>query len=344
MVRSVVGGLCSPLRSVAYFFRLFIVAKDITLNRFWKTFKICGSVPRQFLHAVESRKARKNVRTQISAAIQKGLNIKEVVNGIVGDKVTPHRAFVVYPSDKDRILDGCFVKAISEGAIKTIIRALDERSADAAFDLYESTRGSSIAAPLRGNLFEHKVHRYLPRDARSFILRSLDGAPAGQLDLPKGMVYSVFGPPQVLSGKIADCADARQIGYFQPISDNFASLDAIIHQPDGPLIGIQVTNTATHPINTKGLKALQSLLSETNDTLSPLRPTPEDPWIILYVVPTPMEASFTKQKIKGDASATWSTKTAQYVLGLDEHEVFRAHLSDEEESDSDEEESENERQ
>ena len=135
MAHSVVGGLCSPLRSVAYFFMLFIVAKDITPNQFWKTFKICGSAPHQFLHAVESRKARKSVRMQISAAIQESENIKEVVNGVVGDKATPHRAFDVYPNDKDMDLNGWFVKAISEGAIKTIIRTLDERSADAAFDL-----------------------------------------------------------------------------------------------------------------------------------------------------------------------------------------------------------------
>ena len=34
------------------------------------------------------------------------------------------------------------------------------------------------------------------------------------------------------------------------------------HPSVGPLIGIQVTNAATHPIKTKGLKALQSLLAK----------------------------------------------------------------------------------
>jgi hypothetical protein len=152
MARSVVGGLCSPLRSVAYFFRLFIVEKDITLNRFWKTFKICGSVPRQFLHAAASREARKCVQTEISDAIQKSKDIKDAINGVVGDEAVPHRAFAVYPSNEARFLIGCHVKAISKSAMNAIIKTLDKRSADAAFDLYESTRGSSLAASFRGNV------------------------------------------------------------------------------------------------------------------------------------------------------------------------------------------------
>ena len=142
--------------------------------------------------------------------------------------------------------------------------------------------------------------------------------------------HSVFGPPQVLSGKIADCMATRKSGYFQPISDNFASLNSIIYQPNDPLIGIQVTNAA---IKTKGLKALQSLLQ--ND-LSHLRPTSTNPWIILFVVPTSMEKSFTRQNITGDASTTWSKKTVQYVLGLDEHEAFKFHAQFEDEQDESE--------
>lgn len=289
-------------------------------------------MPGQFLHAVESREARKCVQTEISDAIQKSKDIKDAVNGVVGDEVVPHRAFAVYPSDEARLWVGCHVKAISKGAMNTIIKTLDKRSADAAFDLYESTRGSSLAASFRGNMWERKAHGYLPRrGACSFTIRSLgDDVPDARLDLPEDIKYFVFGPPQDLSGKIADCVDARESVYLQPISDNFASLDSIIYQPNSPLIGIQITNASTHPIETKGLKALQSLLSPKNASLSPLRPTPEQPWIILFVVPTRMEKSFTRQSIIGHASATWSEKTVQYVLGLDEHEVFRAQFKDEE--------------
>ncbi|KAF8622926.1 hypothetical protein AX15_006639 [Amanita polypyramis BW_CC] len=311
---------------------LFIVERDVTLNRFWKTFKICGSIPRQFLHAVKSREALKTVQVQISSAIRVCGDIEDAIYGVVGDKIVPHRAFVVYPTDKGRLWDGGLVKAISEGAMNSIIKTLDKRSADAAFDLYRSTRASSLAPTFRGNLWERKVHGYLARGARSFIIRSLDGEPEGRLDLLEGLEHSVFGPPQELSGKIADHVEARKSVYLQPISENFASLDSIIYQPNELLICLQITNASSHPIKTKGLKALQSLLSPNNEFLCPLRPTFKKPWIIVFVVPTPMEKSFLRQSITGDASAIWSKKTVQYVLGLDEHAVFHAQFEDERES------------
>ncbi|KAF8340993.1 hypothetical protein F5887DRAFT_1224859 [Amanita rubescens] len=305
---------------------LFIVEKDITLNRFWKTFEICGSVPRQFLQAAESREARKRVQVEISDAIQKSKDIEDAINGVVGDEVVPHPAFVVYPSNEARLLIGCHVKAISKGAMNTIIKILDRRNADAAFDLYQSTRGSSLAVPFRGNMWERKAHGYL--GACLFTIRSLDDMPDARLGLPEDIKYFAFGPPQELSGKIADCVNAKESVYLQPISDNFASLNSIIYQPNNPLIGIQITNASTHPIETKGLKALQSLLSPKNESLSPLRPTSEKPWIILFVVPKRMEKSFTRQSITGHDSAAWSKKTVQYVLGLDERQVFRPKFGD----------------
>lgn len=307
--------------------------KDVTLNRFWKTIEICGPMPCQFLHAAESREVRKHVQVQISDAIQKSKDLVEAIDSVAGDEVVPHRAFAVYPS-RGRSLIGCHVKAISNGAMKTIVRTLNKQSANAAFDLYQNTQGSSKAATLRGNLWELKIHGYLPRQGGCpFTIRSLDNVPNNQLVLPKDIKHFVFGPPQELSGTIADCVDARKAVYLQPISDSFASLDSIIYQPNCPLIGIQVTNAASHSINTKGLMNLQSYLSPKNKFLSPLRPTVEKPWIILFVVPKPMESYFTKQRITGDANATWSKKTVQYVLGLDEVEVFHAQFEDEESED-----------
>ena len=99
---------------------------------------------------------------QISSAIQKYKDIQDALNGVVGDEVVPHRAFVVHPSNDNRYLDGCLVKAISKGAMDIIIKILDERSPGAAFELYESTRGSSLTAAFRGNMWEHKVHLYHP--------------------------------------------------------------------------------------------------------------------------------------------------------------------------------------
>ena len=126
----------------------------------------------------------------------------------------------------------------------------------------------------------------------------------------------------MLAGEIARCVAAGESVYLQPMSDNFASLDSIIYQPTDPLVGMQITNALIHPIKATGLSALQLLLKPKHALLAPLRPTVGKPWILLFVVPTPMEKSFTRQKIEGVA-ANWNRKMVQYVLGLDEREVFK---------------------
>jgi hypothetical protein len=312
--------VCSSLT----FSRLFIAKRDITLQRFWETARICGSVPREFLNAVESSVARVQVRAEISEAIESCKDIKEAIYAVAGDLAVPHRAFVIYPGDEYRSLVGCLVKPISEYAMDTIIMTLDERSADAAFNLYQSIQGSSLAAAFRGKIWERKVHGYFRRTATSFTIRSLDGTSTRLWDFSKDMKHFDFGPPQMLAGEIARCVAAGESVYLQPISDNFASLDSIIYQPTDDLVGIQITDTLIHPIKATGLSALQLLLKPKHALLAPLRPTVGKPWILLFVVPTPMGNSFTRQNIEGVAAANWSRKTVQYVLGLDRREVFRA--------------------
>ncbi|KIM91763.1 hypothetical protein PILCRDRAFT_811037 [Piloderma croceum F 1598] len=60
--------------------------------------------------------------------------------------------------------------------------------------------------------------------------------------------------------------------------------------------------------------------------LKAVQPTAATKWIILFVVPEPMAASFAKQRFENDAEqvAHWDLKTTQYVLGLPEREVIRS--------------------
>ena len=305
------------------FCRLFIAKRDITLQRFWETARICGFVPREFLNAVGSPVARAQVRTKILKAIESCKDIKEAIHAVAGDLAVPHRAFVVYPGDEYRSLVGCLVKPISEYAMDTIIMTLDERSADAAFNLYQSIQGSSLAAAFRGKIWERKVHGYFRRTATSsFTIRSLDSMSTRPWDFSKDVKHFDFGPPQMLGGEIARCVAAGESVYLQPMSNNFASLDSIIYQPTDRLVGVQITDAIIHPIKATGLSALQLLLKPKHALLAPLRPTVGKPWILLFFVPTPMENSFTRQNIEGVA-ANWSRKTVQYVLGLDGREVFK---------------------
>ena len=320
-----------------YFFRLFIVKEDVTLQRFLATASICGFVPRIFLEAAVSPGALEQAKSDILGAIKSCKDIEDAIDAVVGDLVVPHRAFVIYPGDQDRLLLGCLVKPTSEYAIDTIMMILDLRGADAALDLYKSVQSSPRAAAFRGHIWERKVHNYFRHSAPSFVIRSLDTLnnsttpnertipderKTRSLDLSKGMKYFAFGPPQMLAGKIAECVAEKEAVYLQ-LSQNFASLDSIIYQPNDPLVGIQITISDAHPIKVTDLSALQKLLKSKDPLLASLRPTVREPWILLFVVPTPMENSFSKQVFTG-VPANWSKKTMQYVLGLDLHQVFRA--------------------
>jgi hypothetical protein len=89
-----------------------------------------------------------------------------------------------------------------------------------------------------------------------------------------------------------------------------------------PLIGFQITTTRDHHISVKGLAAIQACLKPKVPELNALRPTTKTKWIILFVVPDDMAASFVKQQFK--EAAHWGLKTTQYVLGLSEREVMRS--------------------
>ncbi|KAF8238275.1 hypothetical protein L208DRAFT_1243387, partial [Tricholoma matsutake] len=190
---------------------LFIAKRDITLQRFGETARICGFVPREFLNAAKSPVARAQAQTKISKAIESSRDIKEAIHAVAGDLAVPHRAFVVCPGDEYRSLVGCLVKPISEYAMDTIIMTLDERSADAAFNLYQSIQGSSLAAAFRGKIWERKVHGYFRRTATSsFTIRSLDSMSTRPWDFSKDVKHFDFGPPQMLAGEIARCVAAGE--------------------------------------------------------------------------------------------------------------------------------------
>jgi hypothetical protein len=133
-----------------------------------------------------------------------------------------------------------------------------------------------------------------------------------------------FGPPQALVGHLAKCVAAKESGCFQLTSesDYFASLDAILYQPDNTLVGIQVTSDPEEfgrHIKTKGLNNLRRLLNSKDVSfLAPLRLTTEQPWLLLFVVPTPMDTTFTKLDIEGVRVAEWDQKIVEFVLDLAE--------------------------
>jgi hypothetical protein len=251
-------------------------------------------------------------------------DIGKAIENVVGDLAIPHRAFVISPRDDGRELLNCLVEPISTWALRVVMSTLDSRGAEAAYEFYLRIEGSPPAANLKGRVWEEKVHQYFRSDnTLSFTIRSLedDGPSTIKWEPFKNMLMYNFGPKRRLLDHLRDCIRANRAGYFQPTSKNFASFDAIIYQPGKALVNAQTTENYDHGINPKGAKKVQSLLSPFDKELKGLRPVKKNPWLILFVVPTPMQNSFKKQKFRTE-DAIWKKKTRQYVLGLDKYAVF----------------------
>lgn len=100
-----------------------------------------------------------NAKEEISLAIRSFKDIGIAIDAMAGDFKKPHRAFMLVP-DSDRSLLRSLVTPVSKWAMETILATLDERSADAAYNLYETTKGSSPAAAFRDKLWEHRGHMF----------------------------------------------------------------------------------------------------------------------------------------------------------------------------------------
>lgn len=145
--------------SFAYcFYRLFIASPDITLKRFRMATNICGFIPREFLRAAVFPWEIENAQGEISLAIRSSKDIWIAIYAMASDS-KPHRAFMLVPGS-DRTLLRSLVTPVSEWAMETIMATLDERSADAAYILYEAIKGSHPPAAFRGKLWECRGHMF----------------------------------------------------------------------------------------------------------------------------------------------------------------------------------------
>jgi hypothetical protein len=273
----------------------------------------------------------KDEKTSISNAIEQNPDIwKAIIEQIAGDIDVPHRAFMIYPGDERRKLLGCLIAPISDWVLDLILTTLNSRDAEAAYQLYLRLDGSPWAASFRGQIWERHVHRYFRNNSDlSFTIKSLEDNDSSTMRLEpfKDMLTFNFGPAKTLVGHLHKCIAANKAGYFQSKSRNFASFDAIIYQPNSPLLGAQMTVSHDHGIKVRGPESLQKLLSRSDDAFNSLRPLVNKPWTILFIVPDPMQNTFKLQKFKPNADTIWNQKTKQYVLGLDKHDVFHKSVS-----------------
>lgn len=309
---------------------MFLANIDLPLKRLQAVIRICGHNPRRCLDAaVSPAEASQN----IIAAINECNNLREVISQAhSGQQI--HRAFEIYPALPSRQLDICLIRPISDWVFSHIIAELDRQGADAAYRLYQTLEGTPAGASLAGRLFENKVHKFFRSitEFRRFTIFSLE-KPSIKFDIEfsSGTRYCNFGATQHFSGQLASAVNDGKSCYLVPVSPVFPTFDSFLYQHGmsragyQSLVGLQITGGKEHPISVKGLAETQKSLKPKIPVLNDLRPIPTKKWIILFVFPETMMASFQMQQFTdSEKCAHWAEKTTQYVLGLPVQEVLRS--------------------
>ena len=309
-------------------YRLFLQKTDITLKRLQKASFICGNIPRPCFKAAGSPTALHRAEGVIKKAIEKTDDLfKIALNMRNGDNVQIiYRAFQVRPaSSEDRFWDNCVAEPVSPWAFSKMLDVLHKRSKDEAYRFYCTIKGHPEASVLRGKIFEINLHPYL-KHPRTFFIKSLDNPDTTLaidfiVDADNHLGFTDLS--QMLLSVKSDTAR-----YLWPESPTFPSFDSFLFQPKFsdprflPLIALQVTTAAKRDIKLKGLQGVQRSLDD--PLLKNLRPKKNKKMIILFVVPEELEKTFGSQKITGAKAevAPWYDKTAQFVLGLPEEDMF----------------------
>lgn len=314
------------------FYRLFLASNDITLKRCLEVTRICGHIPRQCFRAALSPES---LSFNTTAALNAIRGIDRLANVIIqvhtGNLI--HPAFEIYPSSNSRQLETCLTRPVSDWAFSQMMAELDRRGA--TYEFYQNIQRARKGAVWGGKMFEAKVHKFFESitEPRIFTIHSLDNrSSAFDIEFSRGTTHHTFGASQQFAGKLASSVKNAESCYLRPLSPVFPTFNSFLHQHDisqsgcQPLIGFQITTAHEHSISVKGLADIQKSLKLQVPELNALRPTAVAKWIVLFVVPEPMAASFVKQPFKDAANdvAHWGLQTTQYVLGLPEQELMRS--------------------
>ena len=312
-------------------YRLFLQETDITLKRLQEVSYVCGNIPRPcFLAAVSPDKVDQG-KTLIRNAIQQ---IQDLFNVVLHTRDSDksqiiHRAFQVRPkSSKNRFWESHIVEPVSAWALLEMLNQLRKKGMGDAYKFYCTIKGSPESARLRGHILEIYLHRYL-EISRTFTIKPLNNSSATpEISFTSGTNHLDFEDNRFLD-HLASSVQSNTSWYLCPQSPVFPSFDSFLYLPGishpgfSRLIALQVTTTADHDINIKGLEKVQRALKPGHPDLKGLRPAKDNKMIILFVVPPTLGTTFGAQKITGKANVDhWYDKTAQYVVTLSEEELF----------------------
>ena len=227
-----------------------------------------------------------------------------------------HSIFQISPTNKLRLLTQCEFGGVSQWALGLLLKAYEDREADATILFYRSISGIPDTASLRGRMFEMQVLQYLNGlGSEEFKIRGLT-SPVEMTWTPGSTRRFDFLDGSEFTGKLTEAVQNGTRVHLVPSIPDFPAIDSILYNPDQGLTFIQITISEKHPIRVSGLKRIQRWL-EKKTLLEGFRPLKGRPWRFLFIVDSG-EATFGPQELKGDsARAFWAGKVQQYVLGLD---------------------------
>jgi hypothetical protein len=260
-------------------------------------------------------------------------SLETLVEGVVEENEVSHAIFHIKPSE-NRLMSNIKVVIASDPILDLVTTLLKDKYVDGALQFYNLLKSHPFTTSVSGHIWENRIHAFLkPIDSpRTFRIRPLDSGDSTntvEWEYPGGGEVVLFSEKQL--GPLLLENYLRQSNcYFRPYAHNFPTVDALIFLPS-ELICIQITNAETHDINVKGLQTIQSCLK---NELSHLRPTVEQPWRFIFVIPEAQGRKFKLQTLKGERvdkdergekeeRQIWKKKIRQYVLEVKEQELFR---------------------
>ncbi|KAF8522760.1 hypothetical protein BU17DRAFT_86669 [Hysterangium stoloniferum] len=300
---------------------IFLHPQDLTYARLHAARTCLGINPRRCFLASTSPACLKNEVASVNdviGVVPRSTSIISLIDDTRGSGEFSHYLFEVHSLDDDHFFSGCLIKPVSEWVFGRLLEKYEERQASAARELYDLIRREPALAPTSGIIWERQCHRFFRslRFSRSFNLRSLDDPSQTIIwDYPGGTEHKAFESAS-FSTELEAQIRRKTSTYFQPLSACYPTLDSLLYRPDR-LDFLQMTVAQNHPSKIAGFQRIQRGL-KLKGPASNLRPSKEQPWMFIFIVPEETAPSFTKQPF----GEVCDSKVKQYVLALSQKDIW----------------------
>ena len=258
------------------------------------------------------------VKEQITSADFKQSNMLQLLySSRTGESAVSHSIFQISPIDEFRRLGECGFDTVSRWAFDRFMETYELHEVHMATTFFRRISRAPEAASLWSHVFERQALNHIDADGCDFEIRRLYSSGKMRWGCPGPIRRANFLQQSDFIDKITKAFQDKQPLHLVPSVPNIPAIDSILYIPNEELSCIQVTISTKHGIQVPGLRRIQSWL-QPGTVLADLRPSVNNPWRFIFIVPPGEASTFTLQRFEGDTSDdVWDRKVHQYVLGLD---------------------------